>query len=39
MYHIFMEHILVPKGRDPMRRPQPAEEYIIAVDNKGRERI
>lgn len=22
-----------------MRRPQPAEEYITAVDNKGRERI
>ena len=22
-----------------MRRPQPAEEYIIIVDNKGRERI
>ena len=22
-----------------MRRPQPAEEYIITVDNKGRERI
>jgi hypothetical protein len=22
-----------------MHRPQPAEQYIIAVDNKGRERI
>jgi hypothetical protein len=22
-----------------MRRPQPAEEYVTVVDNKGRERI